>query len=56
MVVDIRYLPGQDPGEILEQIRAIPDIEVVRTFIRVPAYVSRSNPYVHRAVRRGRPR
>jgi succinyl-diaminopimelate desuccinylase len=46
MVVDIRYLPNQDPGDILEQIRSIPDIEVVRTFIRVPAYVSRSNPYV----------
>ena len=25
MDVDIRYLPGQDPGEILAQIRAIPD-------------------------------
>src|SRR3954451_19302267 len=24
MAVDIRYLPGQDPGAILEQIRAIP--------------------------------
>jgi succinyl-diaminopimelate desuccinylase len=46
MVVDIRYLPNQDPDDILEQIRAIPDIEVVRTFRRVPAYVSRSNPYV----------
>jgi len=46
MVVDIRYLPNQDPADILEQIRAIPDIEVVRTFRRVPAYVSRSNPYV----------
>ncbi len=46
MVVDIRYLPNQDPGDILEQIRTIPDIEVVRTFTRVPAYVSRQNPYV----------
>jgi succinyl-diaminopimelate desuccinylase len=46
MVVDIRYLPNQDPGDILEQIRSIPDIEVVRTFTRGPAYVSRSNPYV----------
>jgi succinyl-diaminopimelate desuccinylase len=46
MVVDIRYLPNQDPGEILEQIRSIPDIEVMKTFTRVPAYVSRSNPYV----------
>jgi succinyl-diaminopimelate desuccinylase len=46
MVVDIRYLPNQDPRDILEQIRGIPDIDVVRTFMRVPAYVSRSNPYV----------
>jgi succinyl-diaminopimelate desuccinylase len=46
MVVDIRYLPNQDPADILEQIGSIPDIEVVRTFTRVPAYVSRSNPYV----------
>jgi succinyl-diaminopimelate desuccinylase len=46
MVVDIRYLPNQDPGDILEQIRTIPDIEIPRTFIRKPAYVSRSNPYV----------
>jgi succinyl-diaminopimelate desuccinylase len=46
MVVDIRYLPNQDPGDILEQIRSIPDIEVVRTFTRVPAHVSHSHPYV----------
>ena len=46
MVVDIRYLPDQDPGDILAQIRAIPDIEIVRTFVRVPAQVSRTNPYV----------
>src|SRR5215217_4767211 len=46
MVVDIRYLPNQDPADILEQIRSIPDIDVVRTFTRVPAYVSPSNPYV----------
>src|SRR5919206_3318234 len=46
MVVDIRYLPNQDPGEILEQIRGIPDIEIPKMFIRKPAYVSRSNPFV----------
>jgi succinyl-diaminopimelate desuccinylase len=46
MVVDIRYLPNQDPGDILEEIRGIADIEIPRTFIRKPAYVSRSNPYV----------
>jgi succinyl-diaminopimelate desuccinylase len=46
MDVDIRYLPDQDPDEILEAIRAIPDVEVKRTFIFPPANVSRSNPYV----------
>jgi succinyl-diaminopimelate desuccinylase len=46
MVIDIRYLPNQDPGDILEQIRTIPDMEVARTFIHPPAHVSRSNPYV----------
>jgi succinyl-diaminopimelate desuccinylase len=46
MAIDIRYLPGQEPGAILEQIRAIPDVEVLKTFIRPPAYVSRSNPFV----------
>jgi succinyl-diaminopimelate desuccinylase len=46
MVVDIRYLPGQDPGEIMAQIRAIPDVEIVKSFTRGPAIVSRHNPYV----------
>jgi succinyl-diaminopimelate desuccinylase len=46
MVLDIRYLPNQDPGDILEQMRTIPDMEVARTFIHPPAHVSRTNPYV----------
>jgi len=46
MDVDIRYLPNQDPGEILAQIRAIPDAEIDRVFTRAPAIVSRRNPYV----------
>jgi succinyl-diaminopimelate desuccinylase len=50
MAVDIRYLPGQDPGEILAQVRAIPEIEVTRTFIHPTVSVSRSNPFV-RALR-----
>jgi succinyl-diaminopimelate desuccinylase len=50
MDVDIRYLPTQDPGEILAQIRAIPDLDVVKCFIRAPALVSRRHPYV-RALR-----
>jgi succinyl-diaminopimelate desuccinylase len=46
MAVDVRYLPGQDPAEILEQVRAIASIEVTRTFIWPPVTVSRTNPYV----------
>jgi succinyl-diaminopimelate desuccinylase len=46
MDVDIRYLPEQDPDDILAAIRAIPDVEIKRTFIYPPAFVSRSNPYV----------
>jgi succinyl-diaminopimelate desuccinylase len=46
MHVDIRYLPDQDPDELLAQIRTIDDMEIRRTFVFPPAYVSRSNPYV----------
>jgi succinyl-diaminopimelate desuccinylase len=46
MDVDIRYLPNQDPGDILAQIRAIGDLEIVKTFNRGPAVVSRRNAYV----------
>jgi succinyl-diaminopimelate desuccinylase len=46
MAVDVRYLPGQDPGEILAQVRAIAGIDVERTFIHPPVMVTRSNPYV----------
>jgi succinyl-diaminopimelate desuccinylase len=50
MDVDIRFLPNQDPGEILAEIRALPDVRIVKTFQRAPARVSRANPYV-RALR-----
>jgi len=50
MDVDIRYLPGQDPGAILAQIREITDVAIIKTFTRPPAIVSRRNPYV-RALR-----
>jgi succinyl-diaminopimelate desuccinylase len=46
MAVDVRYLPGQDPGQILAQVRAIAGIDVTRTFIHPPVSVARSNPYV----------
>ena len=50
MAVDIRYLPGQDPAEILTQIESIPEIDVTRTFIWPPVSVARTDPYV-RALR-----
>jgi succinyl-diaminopimelate desuccinylase len=50
MAVDIRYLPGQDPAEILAQVREIPRIDVTRTFIHPPVTVSRTSVYV-RALR-----
>jgi succinyl-diaminopimelate desuccinylase len=46
MDVDIRFLPTQDPGEIMAQIRAIGDLEIVKSFTRAPAIVSRRNAYV----------
>jgi succinyl-diaminopimelate desuccinylase len=46
MDVDIRFLPTQDPGEILAQIRAIGDVQVLKSFTRAPAVVSHTNPYV----------
>ncbi len=50
MAIDIRFLPGQDPGEIMAQIGRIPAIEVTKSFIFPPVSVSRANPYV-RALR-----
>jgi succinyl-diaminopimelate desuccinylase len=50
MSVDIRFLPGQEPDEILEQIARIPECKVTKTFIFPPVSVPRANPYV-RALR-----
>src|SRR5918999_4187368 len=50
MDVDIRFLPSQDAADILAEIRALDDVQIVKTFQRAPARVSRSNPYV-RALR-----
>jgi succinyl-diaminopimelate desuccinylase len=44
--VDIRYLPDQDPGDVLEQVRGLPDTEVTRLFSRPPAVVDRDSPFV----------
>jgi succinyl-diaminopimelate desuccinylase len=44
--VDIRYLPDQDPAELLEQIRGLSDTEVAPLFTRPPAVVDRSSAFV----------
>jgi succinyl-diaminopimelate desuccinylase len=46
MDVDIRYVPGQDPEAILEDIKAIDDTGVEVLFEREPAYVANENEYV----------
>jgi succinyl-diaminopimelate desuccinylase len=50
MWVDVRFLPGQDPHEILDQVSQIRDIEIARTLIHPPVSVSRTDPFV-RALR-----
>jgi succinyl-diaminopimelate desuccinylase len=44
--VDIRYLPDQEPGTVLEQVRSLPDTEVTQLFTRPPAVVDRDSPFV----------
>ncbi|HEU5062596.1 MAG TPA: M20/M25/M40 family metallo-hydrolase [Solirubrobacterales bacterium] len=44
--VDIRYLPDQDPEEILAQVREIPGTEVQALLTRPPATVDRDSAYV----------
>jgi succinyl-diaminopimelate desuccinylase len=46
MAVDIRYLPEQDPAEILAQVREIPEVRVTKTFVIPPVAVAPDNPYV----------
>ena len=46
MAVDVRYLPGQDPAEIMAQVGEIPSITVTKTFIYPPVTVPRTHPYV----------
>jgi succinyl-diaminopimelate desuccinylase len=48
--VDIRYLPDQDPAEVLGQVRGLPDASVAALFTRPPAVVDRDLPFV-RALR-----
>jgi succinyl-diaminopimelate desuccinylase len=44
--VEIRYLPAQNPEEILEQVRELSGARVVRYFVRPPASVDRNNAFV----------
>jgi succinyl-diaminopimelate desuccinylase len=44
--VEIRHLPGQDPGSVLAQVAELPDVRVVKHFSRAPAIVDRNNPFV----------
>jgi succinyl-diaminopimelate desuccinylase len=44
--VDVRYLPEQNPGEILAQVRGLPGTRVISTFSRPPAVVDPDLPYV----------
>ena len=44
--VDIRYLPGQDPEQIKAAVEAIDGAEILRSFERPPAWVSKSDPFV----------
>jgi succinyl-diaminopimelate desuccinylase len=44
--VDIRYLPGQDPDAILEQVRRIEGTRIAGLFRREPAMVDTEGPFV----------
>ena len=44
--IDVRYLPGQDPEEILAAIAALPDVAVTELVRREPAIVDVRDPYV----------
>jgi succinyl-diaminopimelate desuccinylase len=44
--VDIRYLPEQDPEMLLEQVRGVPECEIIATFSRPPAVVDSDSVFV----------
>jgi succinyl-diaminopimelate desuccinylase len=44
--VDIRYLPGQDPSEILAAVGAIDGVAATSLLTRPPATVDRDSPFV----------
>jgi len=45
--IDVRFLPGQEPETILDQVRGIPDVDVEVTFLHPPVSVSPRDPFVH---------
>ncbi|HET7445153.1 MAG TPA: M20/M25/M40 family metallo-hydrolase [Solirubrobacterales bacterium] len=44
--VDIRYLPDQDPGEILAAVRSLDGVSATSLLTRPPAMVARDSPFV----------
>ncbi len=50
MDVDIRYVPGQDPEQIMTAVGGLDDIEVEVVFAREPVHVERDNPFVARLI------
>jgi succinyl-diaminopimelate desuccinylase len=44
--VDVRFLPEQDPEQILDQVRSIDGAEVISTFRRPPVLVDPASPFV----------
>jgi succinyl-diaminopimelate desuccinylase len=46
MDVDVRFLPEQDPEEILRQVAGLPGTRVLATFNRAPAVVEEESPFV----------
>jgi succinyl-diaminopimelate desuccinylase len=44
--VDLRFLPEQDPDEILGQIEGLPDTRIIASFRRPPAVVEAESPFV----------
>jgi len=44
--IDLRYLPGQDPDEILDQLRSLGDWRLEVLIERMPAHVDDADPFV----------
>jgi succinyl-diaminopimelate desuccinylase len=44
--VEVRFLPGQDPTDILAQVGKLSDVRIVKHFSRRPVIVDRNNPFV----------